>query len=289
EVVISEGLKIIPGGKATNAAIGMARLGQSVYFIGKIGNDSFGQEIHSIFQQENLHTEFVDTDAFIPTGTVMVNVDAQGKNTIIVNEDANIRINRQSLVDMFGKIDSRELSIQCLYLTLEPLPDIVEFAIREASKRDIMVFCDAAPQARPLDRSLYPYIHFLTANEFEVSSMTKTHVVDVESAKSAALFLRKQGARHIIVTLGALGAVSLPEGSVDAVYTPGRKVRVVDETAAGDAFRAAYVSEYLLHKDSVKAVAFANLVGAYAVTKLGSYSALPKREELAFLETFDKD
>ena len=31
---------------------------------------------------------------------------------------------------------------------------------------------------------------------------------------------------------------------------------------------------------------FANIVGAYSVTKLGAYEAMPRRDELEFLNTF---
>ena len=41
ETVISEGLKFIPGGKATNAAVTMSRLEGNAILLGKIGDDSF--------------------------------------------------------------------------------------------------------------------------------------------------------------------------------------------------------------------------------------------------------
>lgn len=286
EVVISEGLKLLPGGKATNTAIGMARLGIFTHMVGKIGYDSFGEEVLSVFRQEGIDTKYVDTDAFIPTGTVMVNVDARGKNTIIVNEDANIRINKKVISDMFAKFDQGKLRIDCFYFTLESLSEIVEFTIKKCKERNILLFCDAAPQTRPLHPRFYPDIDFLSANEFEASSMTGHRVTDIDSANRATQLLRQQGARNIIITLGYLGAVFLPEGEKQSIYYPGKKVKVVDETAAGDAFRAGFVVEYLTTRDLNQALEFANLVGAYAVTKLGAYQAMPTREGLQFLEVF---
>ena len=101
EVVVSEGLKLLPGGKATNASIGLSRLGSDVTFLGKIGNDSFGNNVLGVFKKEGIQTDFIDLDMFIPTETVLVNVDTHGENTIIVNEDAGVRVNKKTITDFF--------------------------------------------------------------------------------------------------------------------------------------------------------------------------------------------
>lgn len=284
DVLISEGLKLVPGGKATNAAIAMARFEEEVYMVGKVGNDYFGEDVRSVFKREGVDTSYIDVDSFIPTGTVMVNVDTKGVNTIIVNEDSNIRINKKTISDLLKKIDSRELIINCFYTSLETLTEIVSFGIEQFHKRGITVFCDAGPQARPLPEKYYKDIDFLSPNEFEASLMTGINVIDVESAKKAVICLRKKKANTVIVTLGAMGAVLLEKGKTIPEYFPGNKVKVVDVTAAGDAFRAAFVVSFLEDGNTRKAVKFANLAGAYAVTKLGAYDSLPTRESLSFLD-----
>jgi 2-dehydro-3-deoxygluconokinase len=67
-------------------------------------------------------------------------------------------------------------------------------------------------------------------------------------------------------------------------FFPGLKVKVIDETGAGDAFRAGFVTEYLETKNLDRAMIMGNKVGAYTVTRLGVYEALPTREELGFLK-----
>lgn len=282
EVVISEGLKLVPGGKATNAAIGISRLGDQVWMLGKAGNDFFGDSLKEVFKREGINTEFVDTDSFIPTGTVMVNVDNQGKNTIVVNEDANIKINRQTITDFLVKVDRGEIKVDCFYTTLEPQSEIVELAITEFNRRQIMIFCDAAPTARPLNPKLYSLINFLSCNEFEAEAMTGIKVTDEVSAKKAATALREQHAQTVIITLSDKGALLFTDQSK---FYPGLKVHVVDETGAGDAFRAGFVTEYLISHDLDRAMQMGNRVGAFTVTRLGTYDALPTREELGFLKT----
>lgn len=282
DVVISSGLKLAPGGKATNAAVGLARLGEQVYMLGKTGNDTFGESVIALFKNEGILTQYVDTDSFIPTGTVMVNVDAKGKNTIIVNEDANIRINKKTITDLLTAIDNKSIHIDCFYATLETLPEIISYAIAEMHTRNIPIFCDAAPQARPLSPNLYPMIDVLSANEFEATSMTGIPVTDEKSANEAAAQLQKAGANNVVITLGHLGEVLKEKQSTKSVYFPGIKVSAVDMTAAGDAFRAAFVAEYLTTNNLKRAMELGNRAGAFAVTRLGSFEALPTREELEF-------
>lgn len=284
EVLISEGLKLVPGGKATNASIAMARLGENSYMLGRVGNDYFGEDVRNVFKREMVNIDFVDTDSFIPTGTIMINVDAKGVNTIVVNEDANIRISKKTIDDFLAKVDRKEIKVDCFYTTLETLTEIIVYAVSEFKKRNILVFCDAGPQARPLPESIYSQIDFLSPNEYEATAMTGIKVVDVESANSAAEFLRSKGANNVIICLGEKGAVLLSKEIKEPIYYPGNKVRVVDVTAAGDAFRGGFVVEYLEHHDLNKAMIFGNRAGAYAVTKLGAYDSMPTREELAFLD-----
>ncbi len=284
EVVISEGLKLITGGKATNAAIAMSRLQEKVYMIGKIGNDFFGEEAKTILKNEGINVDFVDEDVFIPTGTIMVNVDKKGENTIIVNEDANIRINKKTISDFLQQLDQNSIKVDLFYITLEPPAEVVEFAIKEFKKRNVTIFCDAAPEIKPLQEDLYEYVDFLSPNEYEATAMTGIKVKDVRTAKKASKYLRKKGANNIIITLGKLGAAFLEKGLNVPIHFPGKRVKVVDETAAGDAFRGAFVVKYLESGNLHESIEFANKAGAFAVTKLGAYDAMPTMEELEFLE-----
>jgi sugar/nucleoside kinase (ribokinase family) len=59
--------------------------------------------------------------------------------------------------------------------------------------------------------------------------------------------------------------------------------KAVDEAGAGDAFRAAFVTELLTSRNVEKALAFGTAAGAFAVTRLGSYDSMPGRDTLSLL------
>ena len=64
------------------------------------------------------------------------------------------------------------------------------------------------------------------------------------------------------------------------------KVKVVDTTAAGDAFLGALAFGLSENKPIQEVLRFANGAGALATTKLGAQPSLPLRKELeTFLET----
>jgi len=60
-------------------------------------------------------------------------------------------------------------------------------------------------------------------------------------------------------------------------------VRIVDTTAAGDAFSAALAVGVARGEDLRDAARFANAAGALACTKLGAQSAMPTRDEVRML------
>ena len=62
-----------------------------------------------------------------------------------------------------------------------------------------------------------------------------------------------------------------------------RVEKVVDTTAAGDAFGAALLLEYLRSGDIREAVKYGNAAGALTVTKAGAATAIPTAEEVANL------
>ena len=66
-----------------------------------------------------------------------------------------------------------------------------------------------------------------------------------------------------------------------ATVYPCIDVSVVDTTAAGDAFTAAFTLEYLRSGDIERAGKYGNAVGSLAVSRAGAYTSLPTEAEVA--------
>ncbi|RYG85687.1 ribokinase, partial [bacterium] len=93
-----------------------------------------------------------------------------------------------------------------------------------------------------------------------------------------AMALQIRGARRVVVTLGANGALLLDEGSARRVPAP--KVAPVDTTAAGDTFAGALSVALGEGSTLDEAAGFATRAASLAVTRRGAQTSIPRRDEL---------
>ena len=125
---------------------------------------------------------------------------------------------------------------------------------------------------------------YLKPNETEAERLSGVRVEDEVSARKAAERLLAGGVRHVIVTLGAKGALWMSPS--ESGFVPGCHVDALDSTAAGDAFSGALACAVARGQGLADAVHYAGLVGDLSVTRLGAQPSLPTNEEVRrFAET----
>src|SRR5581483_12335721 len=110
--------------------------------------------------------------------------------------------------------------------------ETVSYALQRARQLNALTILNPAP-AQTLSRDLLQNADVLVPNETEAGQLTGIPVSDFASAQNAANALRQMGARRIVITLGARGALWLDENST-ALELPPFPVKAVDATAAGD-------------------------------------------------------
>jgi len=278
ETVIARDFHTAPGGKGANQAVAAAKLGASVAMIGRVGGDTYGNVLLNNLRQAGVEVEHVIVDPEAVTGMALITLDDAGQNTITVVSGANMRLSTEDIDAAEGIIRSS----QVLLLQLEsPLP-VVRHAVASAWRHGITVVLNPAP-ARPLPQEILERADYLIPNESEASLLSGVEVTDLSTAQAAARKLHQQGAKSVVLTLGEKGAF-LADGKVEA-HIPGFRVEVVDTTAAGDAFVAAFAVALASGQELKEAVRFANGAGALTVTKLGAQPSLPTYQEVATLLT----
>jgi ribokinase len=119
---------------------------------------------------------------------------------------------------------------------------------------------------------------YIVPNETELGLLTRKPVNNLRSIEAASRSLVARGARNIIVTLGANGALIVNKNG--AKHIPAYEVKVVDTTAAGDAFVGGLAVGLLNGKSLEDAVQYACACGALAVTKFGAQPSLPTTEDV---------
>ncbi len=273
ETILGREFTVIPGGKGANQAVGVSKLGAAVALVGRVGADDFGRNLCASLTQAGVLTPYVQSDPAAATGVAIISVEEGGQNTIIVAPGTNARVTPTD-VDAAGALIA---SAKALMTQLEiPLATVVH-ALRVARANHVLTILNPAP-AQPLAAELLDLVDILIPNETEAARMTGIPVSDWASAERAARELNRQGARAVVITLGALGALAWDKDC--AWRAPAFPVKALDATAAGDAFVAALTVARVQGRAWDAALRQANAAGALTTTKLGAQPALPTRVEL---------
>lgn len=273
ETIIGGDFLMGPGGKGANQAVAAKRLGGNVSFFCKVGRDIFGDNAIATYKKEGLDTsEILRSDK--PSGVALILVDGEGENCISVASGANGDITSAAIESKAELI--RDAGI--LLLQLEMPTESVLTAARIAHEAGVYVILNPAP-ACILPSEIFHYVDLITPNQTESEFFTGVHVCDEESAAKAAKAFRDMGVGDIVITMGSRGSMGFTAAG-DRFFTPARKVKAVDATAAGDTFCGALAVAISEGKTLHEASEFATSASALTVQKRGAQESLPYRNQL---------
>jgi ribokinase len=273
ETVIGDQLQRFPGGKGANQAVAAARLGAEVVMVGRVGKDSFGDELLSNLEADGVAIGGIDRDPNEPTGAALILVEKGGENMIAVARGASRVVGDVDVARATSNLKEGDV----LLLQMEIPLATVAAAARRAKAAGARVILNAAPAA-PLEAGLLSQLEVLVVNELEVEPLLGRPAADPEEAEEAARMAVQQGARSAVVTLGAAGAVLVQGESIHRMKA--QRVEAVDTTGAGDAFVGALAAALAAGAALVEAAELAGAAGAAAVTKPGAQASLPRPEDL---------
>jgi ribokinase len=261
ETVLGGDRKELPGGKGANQAVAAARLGATVRFVGRVGDDDAGRRLRGGLAAEQVDVAHVLVDPDAPTGMALIAVDGAGENTIVVSPGANARV---SAADVEAARDV--LAAAAVTLVQHEVPEAaVAAAIAAAGGTVVLNPAPARPIVAPVD--------VLVPNRGELEALAGRAGDPVELARGL------DAARAVVVTLGAEGAVVVEGERVERVPAP--TVDAVDTTGAGDAFCGALAQALDSGADLVEAARWAARAAAASVTRPGAQGGLPRRADLA--------
>lgn len=265
-----------PGGKGANQAVAAARADRDVVFIGRVGDDVFGQRAIEDFARDGIDTDYIIKDKEAPSGIALITVAADGENSIAVASGANARLSPADIENSAEIITSASVLLMQLEIPIET----VRRAAQIARDHDVRVILNPAP-AQPLDDLLLSTVSILTPNEIETEMLTGIMPADAAAMSRAAAALLSKGIEAVLITLGAQGVfVSTPRLQE---LVPAFRVKAIDTTAAGDVFNGALAVALSENKSIVDAARFANAAAALSVAKLGAQPSAPYRAEIEYL------
>jgi ribokinase len=264
-----------PGGKGGNQAVAAARLAQSpgsVKMVGRIGDDSFGEEMAQFMRNEGIDTSLLMRTENIASGIAVIFILPDGENHVNPVYGANALCDSQQADDVRNTL----LTAGVLLCQQEVPLDATKASIDAAAKAGVMVVLDPAP-VRDVPDGFYDSVSVLTPNQGEASSMANIEVIDAASAKLAAVTIRNTGIETVVVTLGNQGAWVESNG-ISELLDP-FKVDVVATVAAGDAFNGGFGVGIASGMSLLGAARLGMASGALCVGKDGAQEAMATRSE----------
>lgn len=265
-----------PGGAPMNVAFHLQKQGIKSTLISAVGMDENGKDLLDYLNRNALDISFIEIIPDLPTGTVDVVLDREGKATYTIHQpvawDA-IHYSKK-LTDLTSHADA------LVYGTL---------AGREEISRATLQRLIATAKLKVLDMNLRPphirqdhlkllleQTDLLKINDEELYYLKKAFNLTGDDQELLSELGRMFSIETICVTRGDKGAMIM-DNSRFYNHT-GYKVKVADTVGAGDAFFATLIHGILEQRPMEQVLVRANAVGALVATKAGANADYTENE-----------
>jgi ribokinase len=275
ETLMGRWFALGPGGKGSNQAVAAARAGAEVQMLSRLGDDAFGRLARDTWAADGIDASLVANCA-TPTGAAAILIDeAKGENAIIVVPGACFTLTPKDVEASGDAIRAAAVLLTQLELPL----NTVEHGMRLAREAGVTTILNPAP-AQALNDAMLGLADFLIPNESEAALLTGLPVENAAQAEQAARVLQGRGARCVIVTLGAQGALVCAEGEDAVLVSAFSAGPVLETTGAGDAFCGGFAAALREGRTVLEAARFGCATAGISVTRAGTAPSMPRRAEI---------
>jgi fructokinase len=262
-----------PGGASFNVAVGVARLGRPVGFLGRIGTDAFGRMLRETLASVGVDMSLT-VEAAEATTLGVSTLDERGKAEygFYASGTADWQWTESELPRMLPA-GTRAFYAGGLAMRLMPGAMMLESLLRRTWQRGrSLIFYDpnvrnglefmADAERSRVERQL-AYAHVVKASEDDIALLYPGR-----EYRDVAADWQRQTSGIVIVTLGPAGAYALTTGGTE-IEVPPVDVTVVDTVGAGDAFSAAMLDGLISElSDDVEPAADVARIGVETMRRL---------------------
>ena len=285
-----------PGGAPVNLLTMASRLGNKVGFIGKVGQDHFGDYLKANLEHYRIDTGGLARSTTTPTTLAFVQLNEQGDRAFQFyrNPGADTQLTPEEVSEPLLS-SCRLFHFGSLSLTHSPAKEATETALLRVKNLGVPVSYD--PNYRPLLWQHLPEAEVrkrllwgaTQADIMKLSSEEMRWLFPAVSLQQALLKLHCLGPRLIFLTFGSEGSLVSTKDKI--LYQPTYDTPILDTTGAGDAFFGCALS--CLLKDEahwkkptsdflIDILDSANAAGALCCSHYGAMPAMPTAEEIQF-------
>jgi fructokinase len=279
------------GGSPFNVAIGLARFGQAVGFLGALSNSFIGQRLRLALEVEGVDLRHaVTVDA--PATLAMVSLDTSGSASYAFYGAGGA--DRQLLPEHLPSLGDEVAALHfgSYSMVVEPVASTHRRLIAQACTSKVISY----------DANLRMQVEPDLARWTDTVQWMARHVHLLKLSAEDLEFLRpglslrqcadewlELGVSLVVITAGALGAHAFSRNH--SITVPAQVVEVVDTVGAGDTFQSAMLAwlaesnclnshalATLSHKQLHAVIAFSSAAAAITCTRRGA--DMPRRQDL---------
>jgi sugar/nucleoside kinase (ribokinase family) len=274
--VLADDCALALGSASAICAMGLARLGNPVLFVSRVGADLWGDYCLGVLQSDGIDTAHVVRDPDLKTG-ITVSISSSGDRALVTYLGSIDRVTEADVPDSVLK-GASHLHISSLFLQSRLRPDVSRLFAR-ARANGLSTSLDPGFDPRQqwnsdLEAAIDAADLFFP-NEVELLGITRR--------PDAAEGLRALAGRRArtIVKLGSSGAMTIEQGRI--LHAPAFSVTPVDTTGAGDSFNAGFLHAFLRDEPLLDCLVAGNACGALSTRAPGGTAAQPTCDEMTRL------
>lgn len=269
-------VQLAPGGSAANTAVWAHRCGLPTHFVGKIGQDPFGQLAVDELKAEGLTADWVRSDAHL-TGSVAVWIDQVGERSMVSGKGADHYL-LPSELPVAALAGAPNLHLHGWSFFGDPP--------RAAARRAARLVRDGGGRVS-FDPGSFQMIEQMGVERFlaettdlgadlvfpnleEGQALTGERAPEAIGRRLNELY----GGALVVLKLDSSGCYVYEAGV--GTYLSAVRTRLVDSTGAGDSFAGAFLAAWLRGAPPVEAAGLANRVSAWVVERVGARPRLDK-------------
>ena len=286
-------LEANPGGAPCNVLAMLRKLGRRCAFLGKVGADSFGDQLEAAITEAGIDTRGLRRDTEIPTTLAVVHTRPDGDRSFSFyrKPGADVRLTPEDLDEDLIR-ESRIFHFGSLSLTDEPVRSATRRALDIARESGALITYD--PNLRPplwsSEDLAKEWIEWGLGqcDAVKISDDEVLFVTGQSDFDTGAAILKEKfpNLRLICLTAGSGGSYAYYEGK--KVWRDGCRLGgTIETTGAGDTFCACMLDFLLdrgfdeLTEDELGGMLrFANAAAYLVTTKKGALRVMPEKEQV---------
>lgn len=284
-----------PGGAPCNVLAMLAKLGHKTAFIGKVGNDFFGEQLRTAIKEAGIDDTGLCTDEKIHTTLAMVHTYPDGDRdfSFYRNPGADMMLNKAEIREDILK-DTKIFHFGTLSMTHEGVREATKAAIHIAEEAGTVISFD--PNLRPplwesLDEAREQVLYGLGHCQILKISDNEIQWLTGEEDYTAGVnwILERYQIPLILVSMGKEGSRAYYNEMMVEVK-PFLQENTIETTGAGDTFCGCvlhYVCEHgingLKEENLAEMLTFANAAASIITTRKGALRVMPEEKEIKLL------